>query len=59
MGIESKDEWFRRWDRTALRRHMEAALPIVDRLRTRDPDRAARIEVLLAEIFKEVEDPCI
>jgi hypothetical protein len=39
-----------------MRRHMEAALPIMNRLRTRDPDRAARIEALLSEIFKEVEE---
>jgi hypothetical protein len=35
---------------------MTAALPLVNRLRTLDPDRAARIEVLLSEVLKEVEE---
>ena len=55
MGIERKDEWMHRWFCSDLRRHMTAALPFVNRLRTVDPDRAARIETLLAEVMKEVE----
>ena len=45
-----------RWFCNELRRHMTAALPFVNRLRTVDPDRAARIEVLLTEVLKEVEE---
>ena len=56
MGVERKDSWFHRWFRSDLRRHMAAALPLVDRLRKLDPDRAARIEALLAEVLKEVEE---
>ena len=55
MGIERKDEWMHRWYCNDLRRHMTAALTFVNRLRTVDPERAARIEALLAEIMKEVE----
>ena len=56
MGIERKAAWFHRWFCNELRRHMTAALPLVDQLRKLDPDRAARIEALLAEVLKEVEE---
>jgi ABC-type Zn uptake system ZnuABC Zn-binding protein ZnuA len=56
MGVERKDAWFHHWLRSNLRQHMAAALPLVDQLRKLDPDRAARIEALLAEVLKEVED---
>jgi hypothetical protein len=55
VGIERKDEWTHRWYCNDLGRHITAALTFVNRLRTVDPDRAARIETLLAEVMKEVE----
>lgn len=41
--------WIRRYHLTALRRHLDQALPMVARLRDVDPALAAQVELGLAE----------